>query len=254
MYLRPLDRRSTMLCLMLLGLCWLAPSARAQPGEKPRTVIKQTLYAEPEDLLGILSLLDLELKTMPQQNTLVMRGPSNDIESALKLIENLDRPRQDLEVELFILGAGPAGAAPQPQTPSPGGLAPLFERLRSLFGLENLTLLDTLFLRTQDGKGGQITGGVGAPGQRTSFVLSFERARIVPLKDAGAESPGREGSLLRFQGLRFQYGDSDSTTGSLATLRTDIEVGEGQRAVVGRSTPRGEGQTLILVIRAKILP
>ena len=238
---------------MLVLFC-LAPGAWAQPQEKPRTVIKQTLYAEPKDLVGILSLLDLELKTMPRQNTLVMRGPSNDIESALKLIENLDRPQQDLEVEFFILGAGPAGSASRPQSPSPGGLAPLFERLRSLFGLENLTLLETLFLRTQDGKGGQITGGVGAPGQRTSFVLSFERARIVPLEDAGAESPGREGSLLRFQGLRFQYGDPESAAGSLATLRTDIEVGEGQQAVVGRSTPRGEGQTLILVVRAKILP
>lgn len=251
---------STILLIAGLSMTSVSTSSRAQvpkqvgpEGAGPRTVIKQTVFADPKDLLGILSLLDLELKTMPGQNTLVIRGDSRDVEAALKLIENLDMPQNDLEIECLILGAGPADGDTSRSARSPAELEPLFDRLQRLLGLENLVLLDTVFLRTQDGKRGIIQGGVGAAGQRVPFTLSFNRARIVPLEGAGLEEPGREGSLLRFEDLSFNYGDPDASGGSLASLRTNIEVREGQRAVVGRATPRGEGQSLVLVLRAEIL-
>ncbi len=36
-------------------------------------------------------------------------------------------------------------------------------------------------------------------------------------------------------------------------LKTDVEIREGQKAVVGKSTPRGTDETLILIVEARVL-
>ena len=38
-----------------------------------------------------------------------------------------------------------------------------------------------------------------------------------------------------------------------ARLRTDVEFREGQKAIIGSSTPEGVGETLILIVEAKIV-
>ncbi len=43
----------------------------------------------------------------------------------------------------------------------------------------------------------------------------------------------------------------DDAGSLLASLKTDIEIREGQTAVIGSSTPQGAGGTLILIVKSK---
>ena len=54
---------------------------------------------------------------------------------------------------------------------------------------------------------------------------------------------------IRLKDLRFEVAGGGETGSLLASLKTDVQFREGQTAVIGSSTPRGLGETLILVVK-----
>jgi len=216
-----------------------------------RTVIKQTQHVDVRELEKILGMLGLQIRLKPDINAIVLRGhDSNDIDTALRLIEALDvppEPGRAVEITVFVVAASKDGTENVGIT---AGLAAAVDQLRTLFGYRGFELLDTVFLRVLDTHGGRVEGGLvldaPPPGVvRVGYELTFNRAEIIPRGD--------DERLVRLDGLTFELNGTDGGEIQRAYLKTDVEIREGQKAVVGKSTPRGVDDTLILILEARVL-
>lgn len=239
----------------LVAICWILafPAAAQQdPGKgateittiesgKPRTVIQQTSFVDVRDLAEILNLLDIGVRIDAEQQAVVLRGSDDELDTALKLIESLDKPPAaslSIELTVFILGASKETSA---TAELPADLEAVVGQLRELFGYRSFELFDTLFLRVRDGSSGRLRGYIA---ERSSYDFSLNRAKVLGFN---RETREEKQSILRFDGLTFLF------QGDRSRLSTDVEVREGQKAVIGKAAPGDGGPTLILVIEAKIL-
>lgn len=204
-----------------------------------RTVLKATRYIDVSEVQGVLDLLDIRFAVKPDQNIIVVRGGNGAVENALKVIDALDNPRPSIDLQVFVLSASKDDTIQVPKE-----LETTVEHLRGVFGYRGFVLLDTVLLNVLEGRQGRIDGGLllGDDSERTAYHFGFQKVTVVP-----EEGQRRN---IRIKGLRFDVsGDSPDTL--RASLQTDVQIHEGQKAVIGSSTPQGIGETLILVVQAK---
>lgn len=228
------------------------PASENAPPEPPppRTVIKQTQHVDVRELEKILGMLGLQIRLKPDINAIVLRGRSqSDLDTALRLIEALDVPPEPgltVETTVFVVAASKDGGEDAGLTE---GLAAAVEPLRELFGYRGFELLDSVFLRVRDGRQGRVEGGLvlaTTPGvSSVGYQLTFRRAEVIARADAER--------LVRFDGLTFELHGAGDGQVQRAYLKTDVEIREGQQAVIGKSTPRGADDTLILIVEARVL-
>jgi len=249
---RPFDKtRETVAIAALLTFCLiLAPFAAAQEEPckeatekygKGRTVIKQTAYTDVRDLAELLGLLDVAVRIDVEHQAIVLRGHDSELDTAIKLIEALDEPPApslSIELTVFIVGASKEKSD---AAALPSDLEAVVARLGDLFGYRDFELLDTIFLRVRDGSGAQVESFLN---EENPYQFRFKRARIFGFNRTTMQE---DESILRFEDLFFHH-LKESTD-----LQTGVEIREGQKAVIGKTTPGRDGQTLILVLEAKIL-
>lgn len=256
------DPPHTLTVVVMAVLCLAAfPLAADEPGGEPpskaaaeqqgkgppRTVIKATRFVDVREVAPILEMLDVQIRLKPDVSMIVLRGwPDGDLETALKLIEALDEPSPSIEINVYIL------AASRDETGSAGisqELRAAVDKLQALFGYRGFKVLDTVFLRVLEGRAGQVNGAIDAgngTSKRTGYRFGFNSNRVAPTEDGEV--------FVRLNGLHFElHGEPEPGTVQHARLTTDVEIREGQKAVVGKSTPAGTGDTLILIIEAKVL-
>lgn len=254
---QPVDsRRLPQILLALATLCLLLSnpaSAQAQDdaAKQQRTVIKQMMYTDVREVAPILKMLDVKFELMPEQSAIVLRASNvGDLETALKLLDNLDAPTPDLELTVFILSGSKEKTA---GSHLPEDLRPITDKLGQLFSYRSFELLDTILLRAKNGRAAEVMGGLRqGSGGSNDYSLRFRRARIVPQELSSDPEAAKRGNTLRFDGLTFNLGSDEGT--ARARLQTDIEVHEGQKAVLGKATPAGApSDALILVVEARVI-
>ena len=225
--------------LAILGLATLPAWAQeASDSKKQRTVIKATMYIEVAEAEPVLGLLEVNYAVKPDQNLIVLRGEGDAVETALKVIDALDVPRPSIDLQVYVVSASKQGP-----TDVPGELEAAVGQLRSIFGYHGFKLLDTVMLRVLEGRKGRADGGIhlAEDAQRTGYHFAFQKASVVP--EDGFNN-------IRIKGLKFEV--NGHVAGTLrAGLMTDILIREGQKAVIGSSTPQGAGDTLILIVEAR---
>jgi hypothetical protein len=241
--MRPFGLR---LLLLLVLLPCFVPAVGWAEDQKPRTVIKQTLYIDPVTLTDTLGLLDVDFQVVPQQSAIVLRSSSEkDLETALSLITHLDAESRDLELRVHVLAALEKAGDPLPEA-----VDSVARELAKVFDYGGFELLETILLRAKDGSGAGIQGGfVGPDGAVSRYDLAFNRARFIPREKAGDPEVAQRGNRLRFDNFRFSMKTGEEPPA--VTLRTDIEVREGQTAAVGKATPGGLGRALVILVEAE---
>ncbi len=239
--------------LVALMAAFTATAEEPEPQKRKRTVLKSTMHVEVREVVPILRILNVEFAIKEDQNTIVIRAEEGYMDTALAVIEALDTPRPSFDVRVFVV------AASQEETGRTGiteGLESALSQLQGVFGYRGFTLLDSVSLRVMEGRNGRIDGGVylGGSDVRTGYRLSFDKAHLVSEPDGPPGPERREGDVwrVRLDGLSFIVGDDDAGA-PRAQLRTDVQFIEGQKAVIGSSTPEGIGETLILIIEAEVL-
>lgn len=228
--------------LAILGLVALPAIAQeeAEP-KKERTVIKATMHIDVSEAESVLRLLGVHYALKPDQNLIVLRGESYAVETAIKVIDVLDEPRPSIDLHVHVLSASKQGQADVPKD-----LEAAVGQLRNIFGYSGFEVLDTIMLRVLEGRQGRTDGGIrlGDNTARNGYRFSFQKISVVP--DDGFNN-------IRIKGLKFDVsGQGDGS--SRASLMTDVQIREGQKAVVGSSTPQGDGETLILIVEATASP
>lgn len=261
-------------CLAVLAAVLLPPPARAQEPE-PETQapaaaaegpdltqeIVEIENADPEALARVLRVFRVHVQAHPELGLITLKGSEEDVAVAVAAARRLDVPAErtvSVELVAHVLGASK-------ERELSGGVPPSLEdvarQLREVFDYRGVRLVDSLILRARD-RGAAKVSGVMSSGPGASSIpyeLGINRITVV---DGGDSREVRLDGLL-FEALvgpldppaRTDDPNRPRVRSDVVRLVTDLDVREGQKAVVGKAASGGEGrEALILVIEARVMP
>jgi hypothetical protein len=207
-------------------------------------------YADP---LGVRSLINVfaldRVEVNSQMKVIALTGPEPQVTAAETAIKQLDVPsaaQKNIELTVYFIVGSDRESPPLEGNPIPQDLQSVITQLKNAFTFKNYKMLDVLTLRTRSGMEASTTGrlGGGSPPQLTSF--SIRAATLQP--DGGI----RIDKL--YAGVRIPYGSPTQKFEYVNTgLNADIDVKEGQKVVVGRSSMAGPEKALFLVLTAQAI-
>ena len=180
-----------------------------------------------------------------------MNGPGELVAAMEEAIKKLDvpvPPAKNIELTFHMLLASPQGESPAiaPE------LAGVVQQLRNVFGLKSVRVLETAVLRGREGNGGE-TNGVMSPPTKVdapaSYGLRYSRMYV---------SAGEKGPNIRINELRFwaKMPIANAAGGIQfmeAGMNTDVDIREGQKVVVGKTSIDTAAQSIFLVVTAKVV-
>jgi len=201
---------------------------------------------------------------------LVLSGPKEAVAGFEEIIKQLDVPpplppaKKNIETTVYMIIAS---AQPGNGT-LPAALDPVMTQLKSLFTYKGFRLLESFVLRSRSGEHGDTNGFLPAgdsnlpPGTKTVYGFHFDHGTV----DTSAEHVIRYDRLrlnLRVPVATGTFGSAAGTgtppvstqyTFMEASISTDLDVPEGKKVVVGKtSAVEGRDDALILVISAKVV-
>jgi hypothetical protein len=186
---------------------------------------------------------------------LVLSGPKEAVAGFEEIIKQLDVPpviKKDVETTVYMIIASAQSAN---ATSLPPDLDPAVKQLKNIFNYKGFRLLESFVLRSRDGENGQTNGFLPPlesvpPGNKISYQFQYNEVSI----------DGGEGArVAHFHHLKLAIRipiavPTGSTTYMDASIATDMDVPEGKKVVVGKTSAlEGSDSALILVISAKVV-
>lgn len=240
---------------MMLLAAAVAPLTQAQPEPMVQKIF-QIKYVDPSRLASMLAVFPCSVKAEKGMKLITVNGPQatvDAIEQAIKRFDVPPPPERNIELTVYFLIASPEAAA---GAAVPTALEAVVRQMKSTFSFQGFRLLDTLILRAREGRGGDASG-IAAPtsaavGPNKTFYhfkfnnisISGDKERVIRLDNLrmGARIP-----YVEKGGSEPQYRYAD--TG----FNTDIDIREGQKVVVGKSSLDGSAEAMVLVVTAKVV-
>jgi len=228
----------------------------AQPARKLVQEIVEVRHADPEALAAVLRVFPTSVQAHTEMGLVTIRGTAEDVATTVAAARSLDvppKPASSIEVTAHILGASKtselAGAVP-------AHLEEVAGQLRQVFGYRGVELVDSVSVRVRDHGDAAVSGALSQEDREPSpYRLGFNRALVVSGQEA--RSIRLDGLLFEARLVRWRAATSDGEPGhfvsSEVNLTTDVEVREGQKAVVGKAATPGDRDSLILVVEAKVI-
>jgi len=250
---------------LFLALIIYALPCLAQPVPAPVQKIIMLKYAEPNAVQRLLQVFNLSMQTDSRMKVISISGLPDRVSAAEAAIKALDVPsaqQKDIELTVyFIVGSDKenltGNAVPQ-------DLQSVISQLKSAFAFKNYRMLDALTLRTRSGAdastSGVLNSGPGAPATSefkihaatvtedgaTIRIDGLHAALRMPFTvTKGVQAAARGGSFSGAAERQVQYAQSG--------IDQDIDVKEGQKVVVGRTSLEGPDKPLFLVLMAHAL-
>jgi len=178
------------------------------------------------------------------------------IEEAVKKIDVPPEPAKNVELTVYMLIGSETGTG----TPLPADLQSAAAQIKSLSAYKTLRLLDTVVARTRTQPESWRGRSIFVPGVVT---LPDPAAKSLPTQlEVGAVNlvPDAKGQLVRINSLNFRMSIPTGTVNKDGNpnynntgIDTSVDVREGQKVVIGKSSMAGTDKALILVLTAKVL-
>jgi hypothetical protein len=224
-------------------------------GQEVVSRVVQLKYVHPDNTQAVLDILaagKVRWRTDTSLKIIAMNGPNELVEAMEAAIKKLDVPPpaiRNIELTFNILVAGSQAGADT----VPPDLTGVVQQLGKVFGLKSFRLLETAVLRGREGRPMESGGILAIPVKVESSPRYFLRFQRV------STSPAEKGLLIRIDGLEFNVSIPVLKVGGQGLdymnpgMKTDIDVREGQKIVVGKSSLDTTGQSVFLVVSAKVL-
>lgn len=182
--------------------------------------------------------------------TISVRAEPESLKAMEEIIKRYDvvSPYQNLEFTIYMIFASPD---PGKSGPIPPALDPVIKQMSQAFAFKSFKLNDTMMLRCREGKGAEVSSIAPTPGidgNQMFYQAKFQSARVIP---------DEKGKNIRIDSLRiglrvpYRGGDKGYQYADIG-FSTDIDVREGQKAVVGKANLQGP-ETMFAVLVPKIL-
>jgi hypothetical protein len=245
--------------LMLMALPLAAQDDKKAETKPAPTVQKLFLlkYADPDNLANLLQVFHANIRPNRDMRALAVDGTSEavaGIEDAIKRLDILAAAPANVDLTVYLV-VGHEAESPAGSSPVPKDLDSVVTQLKNAFAFKSYSLLDVLALRTRTGQPASTTSSGGAmqfgDGSSQPVVTSFS------IRSATIAS---DGATVRIDSLSSNCKVPLPTVsgGKIFApqdlgIRTDIDIKEGQKVVVGR-LGISRDQALFLVMTVKIVP
>jgi len=199
--------------------------------------------------LGVVSVGSREL------GVISLVGPEDAVAIAEDTIRRFDVPRSEpsprnADFTAYLIVARLEGDA----APVPEALESVIAQLRSLLPFERYELVETVSLRVADMGLSEVNGTLPALSPAlsgyTRYELALQHVRLPG--DAPDRPPAGWVSLSPFFKVDMTLVDDSGENGVSSTIKTRIELREGQKVVVGKAAIDDVGTSVILVLTVKL--
>jgi hypothetical protein len=199
-------------------------------------------------LRNVLRSFGADIEFSRNLRVIAVTGKPATVAAVGDAIQRLDIPQpppKNVEVTFYLL------LALQQATESgsvPKALEGVTRQLKKVFSYQGFRVLDTMIVRARDGEQGHVSGagpapsGGAEPPVRTIYHVAFNRVGVMS---------DEEGHVIRIDGLNL--GASIPGTVRETGFRTDIDVHEGQKVVVGKANIDTSNNAMILVVTARVV-
>jgi hypothetical protein len=253
-----------MITMLLAGAGALAQNSATTPPpqvEKDDAVVLVHLkYADPEIVSRLLGQAGVNLRNDRTLHLMVISGEPDRVTLAQKIVQDIDVPgsagvmppgppvaQSDLEFTIYLLAgftkAEESTAAPADLAWRTKALEGTVSQLRAIFPYASYRLLDTAVLRVNGSSNGEVRGNLpplSEGGDPLPYQINTEVRGIVPKEHE---------SQISVHELRFSM---HVPKGGDVSLKTGLELKEGQQVVVGKAGMGATG-TLFVVVSARVL-
>ncbi|MCX6598581.1 MAG: hypothetical protein NTV70_19700 [Acidobacteria bacterium] len=241
----------------LVALAAMALPALAQDG-RIQSII-DVKYGDPATITTLLMVFpNCGINFNPGLRTIQVCANSA---AGLKTIEETIRrydvykPAENIEFTIYLLVASPD---PAKSGPVPAALESVMKQMTATFALKGYRLFDTIVLRARDSRTAEVSAIAptrGIDGHAILYQCRIQSARI---------TQDDKGKNIRIDGLRVglripQRAGGSGGPGTVpqfnyaeSGFNTDIDVREGQKAVVGKANLDGN-ETMFAVLVPKIV-
>jgi len=185
--------------------------------------------------------------------TISVKGTAEQLKVIEEAIQRFDVPSatQNLEFTIYLVIASPD---PGKGGGMPPALDSVVKQMSETFSFKSFRMGETFLIRSRDGKTAEASsiGPFTADGHNTIFYqCKFNSARLIP---------DEKGKKFRIDGLRIGMKMPYKTSGGPDPkyqyadigFNTDIDVREGQKAVVGKANVIG-GETMFAVLVPRVV-
>jgi hypothetical protein len=172
--------------------------------------------------------------------TLVVRTTPALMPAVEEVVKELDAAApsaKNVELTFYILEATRQPIADA--APLPAELQPAIAQLKSVFSYQGFRLLDTALIRSRSGEPAEASGQAQMDDSTTGYHLNLQPS-------VSSES---HPATIRIDNLHFQQWMKATHVGFSAT----VDLKEGQRAVIGKTSMEGSRSAFILVASGKIV-
>jgi hypothetical protein len=243
------------LCAVLLAAPVMAQTPAADARVNKLLTLKN---AEPNSVAPMFNQWGVTIVPMSQLKTLSISGPADKVAAVEAAIKQLDVAPKTIELTVYFVVGGDqpnlmGGTVPQ-------DLRDVITQLKGAFAFKDYKMLDALTLRTRAGSSADTSGILNAANPPRMSQFSIRNATV-----------SEDGTTIRIDrmhaGLRIPYtrreGVGTDAKGAANAQKSveyinsgidqDVDVKEGQKVVVGRSSLEGPQQALFLILTAHVI-
>jgi hypothetical protein len=230
---------------LAIAAAWLAFPLLAQQPERTTKLVRLK-YADPQTLRNIISQFGVNVMPESGMKVMTIEGTQPHLAAAEAAIQQLDVAPKNVELTVhFVVGTDQA----TPNTsPVPAAIRDVIAQLKGTFTFKDYRMLDVLTIRTRAGSQAETTGILDTK-SNPPRLSTFSVRNTTVSEDGATVRLDRMHAGIRIPIMATQGKVEYTNTG----IDQDVDVKEGQKVVVGRSSLEGPAQALFLILTAKVL-
>ena len=216
------------------------------PPEAPKLVQKliELKNADADRVAYLVGGPGLNITRDKGMHILVVRGTREAVATVEEMIRKLDVAPPNIELAVYLITGSAQNAAEE----VPRELTATTKQLHALFPYKGYRLLESFVQRTRDGHEGSTSGVL--PGGASSYDFRYRSATV---SDGTPRMVHLDGMSLIVRTPTKNVDKEGRVQTSNVSINTDLDIGEGQKVVVGKSSIGGSDDALILIVTAKVV-
>jgi len=214
------------------------------------TQIFKLQYADVKKVSQIIFLFGGRTEAVQDLGVIAWTGAASQlpaVEAAIRALDVAPVPELNVELTVYFLMATKEGP---PSTSVPASLDGVAVQLQDVFGYTTVRLIEVTAMRVRNGSHGKINGILPqrlADDREARYEFAFDRLHVTE------DSSGRSIRLDRLnagvQAPHTVVEGGQATTRYMQTgIQTDIDLREGQKAVIGKTSIEGGAETVFIVV------
>jgi hypothetical protein len=232
-------------------LIWtlLALAGLAFAQEQPKTVQKliEIKYADPDRVARFVQGPNISVRSDSSLHAIIVYGLPEAVASVEEMVKKVDVAPVNVELTVYLVSGNSHDATDD----LPKDLASTAKQLHGVFAYKSYRILQSFILRDRENGRGNGTGTSGTlPGSSATYNFHYQSLTVSNGTPRIVHIDNAQFSVNTPTGQRDDKGHVIADTSS---INTDLDVGEGQKVVVGKSNVHGSDDALILVITAQVV-